>query len=69
MQLYKIATDAESFHDQWYLKQDGSVPYSHFDLPDEFDPKVTCARCLESENGEEWIEIPIWKQWYHDGCF
>ena len=34
MKLYKITEDAESFHDQWYPKQDASMSCGHFDLPD-----------------------------------
>ena len=70
MQLFYIATDAESFHDQWYRKVDGTEPCGHFDTVQSHEIETTCAKCLEKEIGAAWIQCPRCEQWFHDQlCF
>ena len=69
LQLFRIASDDEPFHDQWYRRNDGVEPCGHFDIPNGYDIHNTCGRCLEGENGSSWMQCPICAKWYHDGCF
>ena len=66
MQLYFIATDGESFHDQWYKKDDGTEPCGHFDVVGNDRIDTICAKCFDGENG---FHCPRHGQWYHEGCF
>ena len=58
LQLYQIASYKELFNDQWYRRQDGSETYSHFDLPENFHPNKSCAKCFEVETECGWIQCP-----------
>ena len=55
MQLYFIATDGESFHDQWYKKDDGTEPCGHFDVVGNDRIDTICAKCFDGENAEDWF--------------
>ena len=70
VQLFSIATDEESFHDQWYRKADGTESCGHFDLVESHEIDTNCAKCFEGENGTDWIQCPRCCQWFHElGCF
>ena len=69
MQLYRIASETESFHDQWYEREDGAESCGHFDTVDPDEVDSMCAKCVTGENGDNWIQCPRCNQWYHDGCF
>ena len=69
MHLYFIATDRESFLDQWYKKDDGTEPCRHFDVVGKDRIDTICAKCFDGENGEDWFDCPRRGQWYHEGCF
>ena len=69
IQLYQIAGEKEPFRDQWYLREDGSEPYGHFDLLENFHPNEGCTKCFEREIGCGWIQFPRCTQWYHEQCF
>ena len=55
MQLYFIATDGESFHNQRYKKNDGTEPCGHFDIVGNDRIDTICAKCFDGENGEDWL--------------
>ena len=69
MQLYFIATDGESLHDQWYKKDDGTELCGHFEVVGDDGIDTICAKCFDGENGEDWLHCPLCSQWYHEGCF
>ena len=69
MQLYFIATDRESFYDQWYKNDDGTEPCGHFDMVGNDRIDTICAKCFDGENGEDWFHCPRFGQWYHEECF
>ena len=69
MQLYFIATDGESFHNQWYKKDDGIEPCGNFDLVGNDRINTICAKCFDGEKEEDWFHCPRCSQWYHEGCF
>ena len=58
MQLYFIATDGESFHDQWYKKDDGTEPCGHFDVVGNDRIDTICAKCFDGENRQDWFHCP-----------
>ena len=66
LRFFKIASDQESFHDQWYSKND-LEPCGHFDAA--LPSNDNCALCAISENGRNWIKCPRCDQWFHDDCF
>ena len=64
-----VSGEKEPFRDQWYLREDGSEPYGHFDLLENFHPNEGCTKCFEREIGCGWTQFPRCTQWYHEQCF
>ena len=64
-----VSGEKEPFRDQWYLREDGSEPYDHFDLLENFHPNEGCTKCFEREIGCGWTQFPRCTQWYHEQCF
>ena len=69
LQLFKIGTDTKSYFDQWYRRHDGAKSCGHLDIPESLNPEKHCGKCLEGENGDEWLQCPVCTNWYHEGCF
>ena len=53
MQLYFMATDGESLHDQWYKKDDGTEACGHFEVVGNDRIDTICAKFFDGENGED----------------
>ena len=58
MKLYFTATNGESFHDQWYKKDDETEPCGHSDVVGNYRIDTICANCFDGKNGEDWFHCP-----------
>ena len=67
VEFFKTAVDQEAFHTQWYKKA-SNVVCGH-EKSDKSDNE--CSTCGEwyREDGSEWLQCPIYEQWFHETHF
>ena len=65
--FFQTAVDQEAFHTQWYNKA-SDVVCGH-ERTNKSDNE--CSTCGEwyTEDRSEWLQCPIWEQWFHEQCF
>ena len=67
IESFKTTVDQEGFHTQWYKKAIGVV--CGHEKSNKSDRE--CSRCEEwyREDRSEWLQCPIFEQWFHKTCF
>ena len=67
VEFFKTAVDQEAFHTQWYKKASNVV----FDHEKSNKSDSECSTCGEwyTEDGSEWLQCPIYEQWFHETYF
>ena len=65
--LKTAAVNQEAFRTQWYNKAD-DVACGH-DKFDKRDNECSACRKWYAEHGSEWLQCPIFEQWFHEICF
>ena len=64
IEFFKTALDQEAFHTQWYNKTSG-VACGHKESKKSDNECSTCGQWC-TEDGSEWLQCPIYEQWFHE---
>ena len=66
-EFFKTTVDQVAFHIQW-CKRTGNVVCGHKKFNKGDSECSTCGEwCIQ--DGSEWLQCPIFEQWFHETCF